>query len=1295
MSNFAKKLFSGFVTFATILSTVFMGTLSFAGAASASSFTSGDLIKASTPAVYFYAADGKRYVFPNEKTYFSWYSNFSSVKIITDGELASIMIGGNVTIRPGTKLIKITTDPKVYAVTGSYPSALLHWVETEAVAIALFGANWAKMVVDVPDGFFVNYSVGSSIPTAVHPDGSVITYAGSTDKYVVLNGQKRKLTDAGFAANNLNVANVLSTSVSYPTGSDVTGREDAISNVVLAGGSIANPTAGTLSVALASDTAPTQTVAKSASSVSLFKFTITGGAQASTLTGIKLRDVGMGATTDLANAYVYDGFGNRLTTGRTINSSTKTVEFNGLTLSVPAGQPVSVVIVGDIYSSATAGGQHALELSDASYVTLSSGAVTGSFPVRGNVATIGTVTATAVAMTEGTQPATVTVGSKDVEIASFKINTATNDIEVRRITLLQAGTIANSDITNLKLYQGINVVATAAALVNDKIVLNFTTPFPITAGFTKTFSLHADVSGRADRNIKIYIENNADVYAIDKLHNTGAAFDMTLTTGGSEAYISANAAAILLQGGQLTFAFNGPSAGDVNKGTSNFNMYKFALTAASADLEIKKLYVTVTSTDGGFLRESTTDYFRNVRVVNLDTGKTLMGPTSIPTTVSGLITFTEAFNVAAGQTLNLGVNVDIYNSTDTDLIDNKFRVTVGTGTTLFDGANDVRIISTGEYLAAAKIVPNSITNGNVFTVKSSALSVSLAGNPSSNTVVGKQQGVPTTGLLFSATKGDSTVTSIKVTGYGSTTGNAVPGAALTAGLFDDVVSSCSLWDGDRQVGTSQNPDATSGAMTFSGINWVVSAGSPKTLIVKCNVQTNLSATAYFGVAVAAVDDITAQDADSNSITSIPSAVLNANAGTVQMTVQTGGTLTVATESLAPSTILVADGSTWHIVSQYKFTAQNEAITIDRINVTTTGSAANFSAIAIAQNGAIKGYNELPAGTDQAKDIELTGTNAITVAAGGTASIQVWAKFKAIAPYSQTSVYVSGNSVKAGINGAVVTGNWNSDYAAKYNIHTAGVGSGNTITTGSATPLMGNTFVIRKTKPSVVYQPVSSTLGNGARDLYSMQVKADPNGTLAVKKLSFSMTFSTSSASTLNLTGFKIYRGANEIDASNVVISATGTKLGVGAAGDSMNAETGILYAGNFVGSSVSVTVLFNTEESITAAEPKVYTLRATVAGSATGDQISISPLRNSLSAAVTGYLSDAAATTSAFGAGPILWSAVDTAISGANGTFLWSDMSETPHSDAYGIVGDAVYSSKDWTEDLYVSGLGDSQVLSR
>src|SRR5690349_3043752 len=70
----------------------------------ASSVNSGDLVRGQTySAVYYIGADGLRYVFPNQKTYDTWYSNFNTVKFISDADLAKIQIGGNVTYKPGVR----------------------------------------------------------------------------------------------------------------------------------------------------------------------------------------------------------------------------------------------------------------------------------------------------------------------------------------------------------------------------------------------------------------------------------------------------------------------------------------------------------------------------------------------------------------------------------------------------------------------------------------------------------------------------------------------------------------------------------------------------------------------------------------------------------------------------------------------------------------------------------------------------------------------------------------------------------------------------------------------------------------------------------------------------------------------------------------------------------------------------------------------------------------------------------------------------------------------------------------
>lgn len=142
-------------------------------AAMTTAFNSGDLIKGSLATVYYFAANGKRFVFPNERTYFTWYRDFSTVKQIPDGQLATIPIGGNVTYRPGRKMVKITTDPKVYVVD---QGGFLRHVGTEQLAQTLYGMSWKGQVDDLPDAFFTNYRQGTGVQTASdYQPGNVMT----------------------------------------------------------------------------------------------------------------------------------------------------------------------------------------------------------------------------------------------------------------------------------------------------------------------------------------------------------------------------------------------------------------------------------------------------------------------------------------------------------------------------------------------------------------------------------------------------------------------------------------------------------------------------------------------------------------------------------------------------------------------------------------------------------------------------------------------------------------------------------------------------------------------------------------------------------------------------------------------------------------------------------------------------------------------------------------------------------------------------------------------------------------
>lgn len=111
-------------------------------------------------AVYYCGEDTQRHVFPNEATFRSWYPDVSEIVPVSAAQLAAISIGGNVTFRPGTRLIKVPSHPKVYAVA---KNGVLRWVTSEEVARTLYGPDWSHFVTDMSEILFANYIVGAPI----------------------------------------------------------------------------------------------------------------------------------------------------------------------------------------------------------------------------------------------------------------------------------------------------------------------------------------------------------------------------------------------------------------------------------------------------------------------------------------------------------------------------------------------------------------------------------------------------------------------------------------------------------------------------------------------------------------------------------------------------------------------------------------------------------------------------------------------------------------------------------------------------------------------------------------------------------------------------------------------------------------------------------------------------------------------------------------------------------------------------------------------------------------------------
>lgn len=121
------------------------------------------LIKGSGPVIFYLASNGRRYAFPNEQTYRTWYRDFSGIRSVSEEDLARYPYGGNVTYRPGTRLLKRRNDSKIYTVGRG---GMLRWMMNERVVRALYGQNWSRLVDELPDARVADYVFGDPVRSA-------------------------------------------------------------------------------------------------------------------------------------------------------------------------------------------------------------------------------------------------------------------------------------------------------------------------------------------------------------------------------------------------------------------------------------------------------------------------------------------------------------------------------------------------------------------------------------------------------------------------------------------------------------------------------------------------------------------------------------------------------------------------------------------------------------------------------------------------------------------------------------------------------------------------------------------------------------------------------------------------------------------------------------------------------------------------------------------------------------------------------------------------------------------------
>ena len=491
--------------------------------------SAGDLIKMDgLSSVYYLGSDGKRYVFPNEATYMSWYNDFSGVVTIPASELQSYPLGGNVTMRPGTKLVKITTDPSVYAVE---PNGVLRKIQSEAQAAALYGSNWNKRIVDLADAFFTNYTISSPLPSGSIPAGSLVKTADSADVYYYDGTNYRAFTnEAAFNANRFSFSNVITVSNVVSGGTAISSAEFVD---VAQGGTTSGPvvTGSGLMVSLSAATPASQAIPNQAGRIPMAKVNLTaandGAVNVDTIT---ITRSGLTSYTTKQLQVFAEKDGIKVANEKSFVSNEAVLVFNP-TLTIPAGQTVSLDILA---KTDGASGNVAYGIASASAVSASSAAVTGSFPITGNLMSITTYEVATLKATLQTGSASVNVGDEDAELAKIDLDLEKNrDVVLTSLELKNEGSENLADVlSNVHLEKDGKIVSNTASM-NGKY-LTFTFPgngLEITDGGV-TLSVRADVIAmyESTSNIKLgWDSRSSNSAATEKATGFGVTFEPTGT----------------------------------------------------------------------------------------------------------------------------------------------------------------------------------------------------------------------------------------------------------------------------------------------------------------------------------------------------------------------------------------------------------------------------------------------------------------------------------------------------------------------------------------------------------------------------------------------------------------------------------------------------------------------------------------------------------------------------------------------------------------------------------------------
>ncbi len=799
------------------------------------------------------------------------------------------------------------------------------------------------------------------------------------------------------------------------------------------------PVVAEVSVSLASDNPASGTLIAGQSIADLAHFTLTNStATDAKVTKVTLNRIGVSADTTLSNVYLFDGI-SRLTDSATVSSGVITFVNSAGILTVPANSSVTITVKSDI-ATGTSGQTVGVALAGVA----SDAAISGTFPVSGNLHTVATATLASVSFNTTTTPATNTSLQPQDDFIMWKNTVAigTRSAMLKSFRLRMIGSVQTADLANFELFvDGVKVGNTVAQLdANGYVTFDLSTsPIELKTG-NRTIKMVGDVVGGSSRNFLFSLRQTADVDVVDKDYGANI-----LAQANSTTFSARSSGTQSISSGTLTITKTSDSpSGDVTLNATGVTLAKFELKAAGESMKIENLYATVTN-DGS---ASTTMTLRNGAL--FANGVQVGSTASLEGAAAGTkYSFGSSLIVNPGSPVTLEVRADVF---DDDGI-NGLVANETLQVSLVVGSSNVQQVSSLGYISSAAATANTVTvvSGSMSLAKYTAYAGQTVVVPQTAYKIGEFR-------LTADDTEDVTLNTITLTLNNNGTGFSATSTDIT------------------NLYVVYGPDTTS--VKASGANsqsWSISKTLSANTTINVAVYADLSSDITSGESV-----IPSLTFAGTTVSSGQSVTAGATVGQT-MTIGTG-TFAVAADASKPAIALNVANNTVK-VGAFKFTSTNQNYTIDQLGASVASGSQN-----VIQNVIFKDTSGKTLATQPFNGFYATTSTGIgfSVPANQDKVVDVYLQLADVgvgAATTDLNVKVTLNSYKVSDG----TGSSTTAYPAV---------SGNA------------QYVVKTVPTVTADVSTGLQVGSGTQTIGKFIVSADTNGTVAWKEILFNYSTST-------------------------------------------------------------------------------------------------------------------------------------------------------------------------------------------